>query len=146
MLTRRALLTGGVLTGTVAGVGELPEFGVDRFSVFTRKQRQQRRAGGQGPGGYPGHPDGRQRRQLSRTRRDPQAAEGFPEEPRQFPDFIEVGIDVWESVMNWHVRTRQRAEVQRTADGRYSIAVFQTNLVLRYDVSNNYIGTPYDRK
>jgi hypothetical protein len=64
----------------------------------------------------------------------------------KFPDFIEIGIEVWESLLNWHVRTRQRAEVQRTAEGRYSMAVFQTNLVLRHDVSNNYIGAPYDAK
>jgi hypothetical protein len=37
-------------------------------------------------------------------------------------------------------------QVSRTADGRYAMAVFQTNLVLRHDVANNYIGQPYDSK
>ena len=146
MLTRRALLTGGVLTGTVAGVGELPD------SVLTASQSSRGSSGNndeqvvkaledirdilRGDSGA-GSPELSTIRGLQRD---------FLKSRGKFPDFIEIGIDVWESVMNWHVRTRQRVEVQRTAEGRYSIAVFQTNLILRYDVSNNYIGAPYDPK
>ncbi len=145
MLTRRALLTGGVLTGTVAGVGELPD------SVVTASQSSRGSSGNNDEqvvktleeirdimrGDSGGSPELSTIRGLQRD---------FLKSRGKFPDFIEIGIDVWDAVMNWHIRTRQRVDVQRTAEGRYSIAVFQTNLILRYDVSNNYIGAPYDPK
>ncbi len=64
----------------------------------------------------------------------------------KFPDFIEVGIDVWESAVNWYVRTRQPMQVTRMGDGRYTMPLLQSNLVLRHDVMTTYIGQPYDLK
>ena len=64
----------------------------------------------------------------------------------KFPDFIDIGIDIWDALVDWHVRTRQQLQVQRTAEGRYAMPVFQTNLVLRHDVGNLYVGPPYDAK
>jgi hypothetical protein len=64
----------------------------------------------------------------------------------KFPDFVEVGVDVWDALTDWHVRTRQPLQVQRTAEGRYAMAVLQTNIVLRHDVSGVYIGPAYAAK
>jgi hypothetical protein len=141
MLTRRALLTGGVLTGTVSGAA------VEAASPADAAQGGNRDT------------DERVLKVLEDMRDQMRldAGSGFPDTIRslqrdylksrgKFPDFIEIGMDVWDAVINWHVRTRQVAQVQRTAEGRYAVPVFQTNLVLRHDVSNNYIGQPYDTK
>jgi len=143
MLTRRTLLTGGVLSGTGAGAA------AGSATV----------PAGQSSGS--GNTDARMVKILEEIRDEIRMDAGAPagnlelirslqrdflKSRGKFPDFIEIGIDIWESLMNWHVRTRQVAQVQRTADGRYAMAVFQTNLVLRHDVSNSYIGQPYDAK
>src|SRR5437773_7482109 len=39
----------------------------------------------------------------------------------KFPDFIEVGSDVWQQVYDWHVRFHQPIALGRTAEGRYTI-------------------------
>jgi hypothetical protein len=144
MLTRRAVLTGGVLVGTGAGTaagGAVPV------------------PAGQGSGSS--NTDARVVKILEEIRDEMRMDAGAPagsldlirslqrdflKSRGKFPDFIEIGIDVWDSVINWHIRTRQVPQVQRTAEGRYAVPVFQTNLVLRHDVSNSYIGPPYDAK
>jgi hypothetical protein len=135
MLTRRALMAGGVLTGTVSAP-QAPGSGSTNtdekvLKVLEDIRDQMRLDSGSGV------PVLDQIREAQRQ---------FLKGRGKFPDFIEIGIDVWESVMNWHVRTKQFAQVQRTVEGRYAMAVFQTNLVLRHDVANNYIGQPYDAK
>ena len=56
---------------------------------------------------------------------------------QKFPDFIEIGINVWESVYDWHVRHQQPLSISRNAEGRYTMMVALTTLVLRPD----YIST-----
>ena len=62
------------------------------------------------------------------------------------PDFIEVGIEVWENVYDWHVRHQQPIGATRTADGRYVMSVMFTTLILRSDQTNNYIGFGFDAR
>jgi hypothetical protein len=64
----------------------------------------------------------------------------------KFPDFIEVGTDVWQRVYDWHVRFQQPINLGRTAEGRYTILLLATNLVMRPDMAANYIGLPYDNR
>ena len=64
----------------------------------------------------------------------------------KFPDFIEVGSDVWQQVYDWHVRYGQPITVSRTADGRYTILLMQTLVVMRPDLTPGYIGLPYDNR
>src|SRR2546430_8962823 len=40
---------------------------------------------------------------------------------QKFPDYMDVGIDVWEHMHDWHVRTRQPLTIVRTNDGRYGM-------------------------
>lgn len=65
---------------------------------------------------------------------------------QKFPDFIEVGIDVWEDLHDWHVRHRQPLAMSRTAEGRYVMTVMFTTLVLRPDQAGNYVGFAFDTR
>jgi len=64
----------------------------------------------------------------------------------KFPDFIEIGIDVWENVYDWHVRHRQPLTATRTADGRYVMTVMFTMLILRPEQISNYVGYGFDAR
>jgi hypothetical protein len=132
MLTRRTLLAGGALAGAGGDQGSSSRETDERMVKVLEDIRDQMRldAGANVPAlGTIRH--------LQRE---------FVKGRGKFPDFIEVGIEVWETVIDWHVRTRQVPQVTRMGDGRYAMAVFQSNLVLRHDVQNNYIGQPYDAK
>ena len=65
---------------------------------------------------------------------------------QKFPDFIEVGIAVWESVYDWHVRHQLPLSLSRNADGRYAMTVAFTTLVLRPDAPENYVGAGVDAR
>ena len=63
---------------------------------------------------------------------------------QKFPDFLEVGIGVWESVYDWHVRHQQPLNMTRQPDGRYVIVFMFTALILRADQAADYVGYPFD--
>jgi hypothetical protein len=132
MLTRRTLLTSGVLAGTGRDQGSSSRETDEKVVKVLEDIREQMRldSGASVPA----------LGTIRLLQRD------FLKGRGKFPDFIDVGIDVWEALLDWHVRTRQVPQVTRVADGRYAMAVFQTNLILRHDVQNNYIGQPYDAK
>jgi hypothetical protein len=64
----------------------------------------------------------------------------------KFPDFIEVGSDVWQQVYDWHVRFQQPIALGRTPEGRYTILLLATNVVMRPDMAAGYIGVPLDNR
>jgi hypothetical protein len=63
---------------------------------------------------------------------------------QKFPDFIEIGIGVWEGLVDWHVRFQQPLETSRAADGRYLMSFMDTTLILRPDMDVNYVGPAFD--
>jgi len=63
---------------------------------------------------------------------------------RKYPDFLEIGLDVWDNVYDWHVAYQQPLSVQRLADGRYGMAFMFTTLLLRSDVNAEFVGYPFD--
>ena len=63
---------------------------------------------------------------------------------QKFPDFIEIGIAVWEGVYDWHVRHHLPVNITRTPEGRYAMAVMLTTLVLRPEQPETFIGVGYD--
>ena len=63
---------------------------------------------------------------------------------RKFPDFLEIGLDVWDNVYDWHVTYQQPLNVTRLADGRYAMAFMFTTLLLRPDQSPDFVGYPFD--
>ena len=62
----------------------------------------------------------------------------------KYPDFIEVGISIWDSMYDWHVRYQQEVNMTRSADGRYLMAFMFTTFILRPEQAPDYIGPPFD--
>jgi hypothetical protein len=64
----------------------------------------------------------------------------------KFPDFIDVSVDVWMGIYDWHVRLQQPLTLGRDVAGRYTLVLGFTALVLRPDVAPGFISTPYDNR
>jgi hypothetical protein len=64
----------------------------------------------------------------------------------KFPDFIDVGYDLFMAAHDWHVRARQEPHQARTPDGRLSMRFFMTMLILRNDVSDGFLSVGYDAR
>ncbi len=64
----------------------------------------------------------------------------------KFPDYIEVGVDVWYQIYDWHVRYQQPLNVARNAEGRYTILLASTQVILRTELPLSYIGQGYDNR
>lgn len=64
----------------------------------------------------------------------------------KFPDYIDVGTDTWYGVYDWHVRFQQPITLNRTADGRYTIALLATTVIMRPELEPRYVGVPYDSR
>lgn len=63
----------------------------------------------------------------------------------KFPDFIDVGVNVWISIYDWHVRERQQLMLSRDSNnGRYIMMLNFTGIVLHQEALPNFIGIPYD--
>lgn len=65
---------------------------------------------------------------------------------QKFPDYIEVGIGVWENVYDWHVRHQRPVLVGRTTDGRYTMTVMETLLLLRPEQAETFVGFGFDSR
>ena len=70
----------------------------------------------------------------------------FLQANHKFPDFIDVGIDIWERVYDWHVKHQQPIHVGRAQDGRYALTFMFTTLVLRDEQTAGYVSFGYDRQ
>ncbi|MCL4811061.1 MAG: hypothetical protein KJ061_01185 [Vicinamibacteraceae bacterium] len=64
----------------------------------------------------------------------------------RFPDFVEVGYDVFLAVYDWHLRARVEPKVVRRPEGRMTIVFMFTTVVLRNDVADNYVSVAYDAR
>ena len=64
----------------------------------------------------------------------------------KFPDFIDVGSDVWYAVHDWHIRLGQPLVFSRDPSGRYLLMLGFTALVLRQEAVPGFISTPYDNR
>jgi hypothetical protein len=62
----------------------------------------------------------------------------------KFPDFIDVGVDVWMAVYDWHIRLQQPLVLGRDGSGRYTMTLAFTQLVLRPETPPGFISPPYD--
>ena len=141
MIDRRQLLTAGGLLGALAPAGEGAAYGAGQMSdraaadVVAALQK------------------------ISNAISAVAAHESFdailPLRSRQvdylkangkFPDFIDVSVDVWMAVHDWHVRLQQPMTIGRDPAGRYTLMLAFTALVLRPDVAPNFISTPYDNR
>jgi hypothetical protein len=63
---------------------------------------------------------------------------------QKYPDFIEVGLDIWDNIYDWHVVHQQPLSVTRMADGRYAMLFMFTTLLLRSDQAPDFVGYAFD--
>jgi hypothetical protein len=63
---------------------------------------------------------------------------------QKYPDFCEIGLNVFTELYDWHVRHRQPIEITRT-DNRLTIRFMFTGMVLRPEQDPLYVGIPFDR-
>lgn len=64
----------------------------------------------------------------------------------KLPDFIEVSLEHWFAVHDWHIRWQQPLTIGRDTNGRYTLLLMQTVVVMRPDTQPAYIGLPYDQR
>ena len=63
---------------------------------------------------------------------------------QKYPDFIEIGVGIWDSIHDWHVRHQQPINMTRLDDGRYAMAFMFTTLLLRPDMAAEFVGYPFE--
>ena len=63
----------------------------------------------------------------------------------KFPDFMEIGIDPFYEVYDWHVRHQQQIQITRISEQRFSVQWMFTQLIVRFEQDPKYLGVPYDR-
>ena len=72
------------------------------------------------------------------------AFELFLRSNMKYPDYCEIGYNVFTELYDWHVKHRQPIEVQRV-EGRMAIRFMFTWMLLRPEQDPNFVGIPYDR-
>jgi hypothetical protein len=63
---------------------------------------------------------------------------------QKYPDFCEIGPNVFTDLYDWHVRYQQPIEVTRV-DNRTAIRFMFTFMILRPEQTDNFVGIPFDR-
>lgn len=63
----------------------------------------------------------------------------------RFPEYCDIGVAVFFDVYDWHVRHQQQIQITRIADQRMTIQFMFTQLVLRWEQNESYVGPGYDR-
>lgn len=144
MLTRRELITGGVAGSVVpiggAESGEAVQSSQAELEMLRDISRQIGSVDGTLERGLLSNAVafglvGRVRGQM----------EAFFRTAQKFPDFIDVGYNVFIDLYDWHVKNRQQLVVTRGPDGRYWLQFMFTTLIMRGEHDANYIGIPYDK-
>ena len=64
----------------------------------------------------------------------------------KFPEFIDVGLDVWFAIHDWHIKHLQQIVFGRDGNGRYTITLMGTQVVMRPDLVPSFISLPYDSR
>ena len=64
---------------------------------------------------------------------------------QRFPECIDVGINIWEQMQDWHIRNLRPLNMNRGGDGFWQMDFIMTVLVLKHALGDNEIGQPYDR-
>ena len=64
----------------------------------------------------------------------------------KLPDFIEVSLEHWFAAHDWHIRWQQPLTIGRDTNGRYTLLLMQTVVVMRPDALPTFVGLPYDQR
>lgn len=139
MVERRALVGGGLAAGLTALMGESSAVAAapdDSQQISGSIDQLRKTFEGQFDQSYAAlwRGIGRVRQQQRQWLRSTQ----------KYPDFLEIGVDVWDNLYDWHVAHQQPLSMGRAADGRYTMTFMFTTLVLRPEQAPDYIGFPFD--
>lgn len=63
----------------------------------------------------------------------------------KFPEFMEVGLDVFYDIYDWHVRYSQPIQITRISEQRFAIQWMFTQFIVRWEQDPKYLGVPFDR-
>lgn len=63
----------------------------------------------------------------------------------KFPEYCDIGVAIFFDVYDWHVRHQQQIQITRMADQRLAVQFMFTQLVLRWENAETYVGAAYDR-
>lgn len=63
----------------------------------------------------------------------------------KFPEYCDIGVAIFFDVYDWHIRHQQQIQITRMADQRMAVQFMFTQLVLRWENAENYVGSAYDR-
>jgi hypothetical protein len=63
----------------------------------------------------------------------------------RFPEYCDIGVAIFFDIYDWHVRNQQQIQISRNTEQRLVIQFMLTQLVLRWENAENYVGIPYDR-
>lgn len=63
----------------------------------------------------------------------------------KFPDFMEIGVEPFYDVYDWHVRHQQQIQITRISEQRFSILWMFTQLIVRFEQDPKHLGIPFDR-
>ncbi len=130
MITRRELIATGL--GSTAAAGETPVLQDTHLlnSMLAELKEIRRAVSVEGTAAIT------QIRESQRT---------FFKNTGRFPDFIDVGFTVFQSVVDWLIAVQQPVNISLVADGRYSLTFIGSTIVLRADFADNYVGQGYNR-
>ena len=64
---------------------------------------------------------------------------------QRFPECIDVGINIWEQMQDWHIRNLRPLNINRAGDGNWQMDFILTVLVLKPNLGDNEISQAYDR-
>ena len=143
VITRREVVTGGIVAGAL-GVGPeaalaavpVPQRDADEKMVSLLTEIRDELKRGRANCNVNDCPEVERVRNEQRT---------FLKGHNRFPDYIDVGADVWDRLCDWHIERGLPLQVSRLPEGRYAMPFFQTFVVLRSDVANSYISQGYDK-
>jgi hypothetical protein len=140
-LTRRELLTNGVMGSTALGGlsgGEPPADAAEDRQINQTLKSLVEEVRHPKHSMYPGDVAhvGRLREQMLE----------FMKGTNKWPDFIDVGPNPWFAVYDWHIRFGLQPTVVRLPDNRYGLTFMFTTLVLRPEQTPSYVSMPYDRE
>ena len=146
MIRRRNLLTGGVvgsLLGVISGVADA--------EPLAQPAAAQQRAVDHGDELIAGaiaelQNELRNQRAFSEIAPVRDAQKQFLRANGKFPDYIEVGSDLWFAIHDWHIRWQQPMTLGRDALGRYTIALNQTAVIMRPESAPTFMSLPYDNR
>jgi hypothetical protein len=136
MVQRRDLVGGGLVAGLASMMAPAAEAAADDDQSAQSINRLRETFERQFEQAYSARWQGVSRvRQQQRT---------WMQATRKYPDFIEIGLNVWDNIWDWHVVYQQPLSVTRVADGRYAMSFMFTTLLLRPDQNPDFVGYGFD--